>query len=114
MGSGKFGATDMHLHTIASIAFGTTLNLFGNHIIGGFHHFWKREPARLAYRTKHGHGVVLHHTANRLAQCLRGNGAQMGAATTRHSTLVDNRYPPALLNRVHRSAFTGRTTANYH
>ena len=57
----------MHLYPVASIAFGTALNLFGNHVVCGFHHLRKREPARLAHSTKHGHGVVLHHAAHGLA-----------------------------------------------
>ena len=57
----------MHLYPVAGIAFGAALNLFGNHVVCGFHHLRKREPARLAHSTKHGHGVVLHHAAHGLA-----------------------------------------------
>ena len=70
MGICKAGATNMHLHTVAGIAFGAALHLLRNNITRRFHDLWKRKPLGLAHGPKHWHGVVLHHASHRLTQCL--------------------------------------------
>ena len=114
MGRGKFSTTNKGLHTVAGISFGTTLNLFSNHIIGGFHNLWEGEPAWLTNGAKHRHGVVLHHPPNRLSQGFRGNGTQVRAVAASQSTLVNYRHTPALLDGIHGCAFTARTAADNH